>query len=178
MCFLEKGWTSTFLWHFNIIVSYIFPENFIEILQVVQKIWRFSSSLSTIFVNYLDFLTFSRYKNTNDVTFNRWCQHFFSLILPYVGCSTIVSSYIDIGLNIFKKPNLIMVKKTPVQVFSCEFQSNVFAEHLATTSTKPYFVSFKSTLLTKYYPGPCVFLIFFYIFRVNTVKSPRQLVVA
>ena len=59
-----------------------------------------------------------------------------------------------------------MVKKTPVQVFSCEFQSNVFAEHLlATTSTKPYFVSFKSTLLTKYYPGPCVFLTFFLYFQ-------------
>ena len=55
---------------FNIIISHIFPENFIEILkafQKVQKIWRFSPSLLTIFINVLNFLTFPCYKKTNDV---------------------------------------------------------------------------------------------------------------
>ena len=37
-----------FLVTFNIIIGYIFPENFIEIPQVVQKIWRISPSIFTI----------------------------------------------------------------------------------------------------------------------------------
>ena len=39
-------------------LSHVFPENFIEILQVVQKILRFSLSIITIFVDFSDFLTF------------------------------------------------------------------------------------------------------------------------
>ena len=52
---------------FNIIISLIFPENFIEISQVFQKIWRFSPSILTIFINFSDFLIFPCYKETNDV---------------------------------------------------------------------------------------------------------------
>ena len=52
---------------FNVI-SHIFPESFIEIFQVVHKIWRFSSSVLAIFINFLDFLTFPCYKETNDVS--------------------------------------------------------------------------------------------------------------
>ena len=40
---------------FNIIISHIFPENFIKISQVVQKIWRFSTSILTNFINLWDF---------------------------------------------------------------------------------------------------------------------------
>ena len=68
---------------FNIFVIYMFPENFFEIRQVAQKIKRLSPSILTIFVNYLDSLTFSFYKDTNNVTFNRSCQQFFHLILPH-----------------------------------------------------------------------------------------------
>ena len=39
------------LWH-------IFPENFIEIPQVIQKIWRFSLSILTNFINFLNFWHF------------------------------------------------------------------------------------------------------------------------
>ena len=35
---------------FNIIIIHICPENFIEIPQVVRKIWRFSSSVLTNFI--------------------------------------------------------------------------------------------------------------------------------
>ena len=52
---------------FNIIKDHIFPENFIEIRQVVQKIWRFSPSIFTILINFSDFPTFPYYKETNDV---------------------------------------------------------------------------------------------------------------
>ena len=52
---------------FNIIISQIFPENFIEISKVAKEIWRFSASILTIFINFLDFLTFSCYKETNDI---------------------------------------------------------------------------------------------------------------
>ena len=41
---------------FNIIVSHIFPINFIKIHQVFQKIWISSSSILTIFMNFLGFL--------------------------------------------------------------------------------------------------------------------------
>ena len=53
---------------FNIIVSHICPENFIEITQVVQNIWRFSSSILTIFINFLGILIFPCYKETNEVS--------------------------------------------------------------------------------------------------------------
>ena len=36
---------------FNLFINHIFPENFIKIPQVVQKIWRFSSSILTIFTD-------------------------------------------------------------------------------------------------------------------------------
>ena len=50
---------------------------FIEIPYVVPKIWRFSPSRLTIFIDFSDFLTFPCCKETNDVTYNRWCQQCF-----------------------------------------------------------------------------------------------------
>ena len=52
----------------NIIVSYIFPENLIEIYQVSQKIWVFTSSIFTIFFNFLNVFIFTCYKTTNGVS--------------------------------------------------------------------------------------------------------------
>ena len=40
-------------WNFNIIISHIFPENFIEVPWVVQEIWTFSPSILTIFINFI-----------------------------------------------------------------------------------------------------------------------------
>ena len=76
MYLLKKGRRPGFLWFFNIIISHIFTVKGIEILQTVQKIWRFSPSTLTIFINFLDFLTFPCYKETNDATCNKY-QHFF-----------------------------------------------------------------------------------------------------
>ena len=53
---------------FNFIASYIFPENLIEIPEIFQKIWIFSPPILTIFINFLDFLTFLCYKETNGVS--------------------------------------------------------------------------------------------------------------
>ena len=50
-----------------IIISHILFENIIEITQVVQKTWRFSSSTLTIF-NVSGFKTFLCYKEANDVS--------------------------------------------------------------------------------------------------------------
>ena len=47
-----KPW---FFVNFNIIISYIFPENFIEIPHVVQKIWRISLSILANFINFHQF---------------------------------------------------------------------------------------------------------------------------
>ena len=45
----------------------MFPEILIETTQVVQKIWRLSLSI-LLFSDFLDFLTFPCYKETNDVS--------------------------------------------------------------------------------------------------------------
>ena len=63
---------------FNIIISHIFPESFIEISQVIQKIWRISLSLLTVFIDFLDFFTFPW-----------WCQHFFTFNILYIDCLVI-----------------------------------------------------------------------------------------
>ena len=54
-----------------VITRHIFPKNCIEVLQVIRKICRFSSSMFffvTIFINILDFLTFPCWRQTNDVS--------------------------------------------------------------------------------------------------------------
>ena len=47
-----------FLMAFNIMISDMFPENFIEIFQVVQKIWRLSLSILAYFINFHRFFGF------------------------------------------------------------------------------------------------------------------------
>ena len=61
---------------FNIIISHIFPGNFTEIAQVVQKIWRFSPLILTIFINFSEFLTFPCCKKTNEITIKRMISEF------------------------------------------------------------------------------------------------------
>ena len=58
---------------FNIMLSQIVLENFIEIPQVVQEI-RFSSSVLFIFIDFSDFLTFPCYNETNDVSMLQMMQ--------------------------------------------------------------------------------------------------------
>ena len=60
---VKSGYFGTF----DIIISHVFPENFFVIRQVSQKIWRFSPSIWTIFIGFLDFLTFAYCKETSDV---------------------------------------------------------------------------------------------------------------
>ena len=57
---------APFLVTFNIIISQIFPKNFIEITQNVQSLQRFFSSILTIFINCMDFFIFLCYKETNE----------------------------------------------------------------------------------------------------------------
>ena len=49
---------SWFFVTLNIIISHIFPENFIEIPQVVQKICRLSLSILAIFIDFYQFFGF------------------------------------------------------------------------------------------------------------------------
>ena len=63
--FLKKRWNPGYFVTFSIIISHIFPENFIVIPQVVQKMWTFSLTIST---HFSDFLTFPCYKETKDVS--------------------------------------------------------------------------------------------------------------
>ena len=55
-----------------------FTENFIEIPQVVQKIWwRLSLSILTTFIDFSDFLTFPFCKESNKVSIYRIMSAFF-----------------------------------------------------------------------------------------------------
>ena len=86
-----------FLVTFNIIISDIYPENFIEILHVVQKIRRFSSALLAIFAKFSDFLTFNCCKSLMTSAYNKSCQKFFSFNLLWIDYLTTVSNHISIG---------------------------------------------------------------------------------
>ena len=52
-----EGKTLVFL-TVNIIIGHIFTENFIEVPQVVQKIWSISLSILTIFIDFHQFFVF------------------------------------------------------------------------------------------------------------------------
>ena len=49
-------------------ISCIVAKNFFEIHQVSQKIWIFTSSIWTVFVNFLEIFTFTCYKKTYNVS--------------------------------------------------------------------------------------------------------------
>ena len=57
-CIFYDRVKSCFCVTFNIIIRHIFPVNFIDIPQVFRTIWRLSSFISSIFINFLEFLTF------------------------------------------------------------------------------------------------------------------------
>ena len=81
-----------FNFNFNIIISHIFPENvIIKIPQVFQKIWRFSPSILALFIYFSYFLTFPYYKESNGVTYNRWCQQFLTFNVLLIGCLTLLA---------------------------------------------------------------------------------------
>ena len=56
--FCKEGMKPVFSLALNIVISHIFPENFIGITQVVQKIWRLSISVLAIFINFHPFFVF------------------------------------------------------------------------------------------------------------------------
>ena len=71
-CVFSKNWSSKgkpwFSVTFNVIIKHIFPENFIDIPHVIQKICRIFLSILAIVIDFSDFLTFPCYKETNDVS--------------------------------------------------------------------------------------------------------------
>ena len=85
MHLLKRGWNSAFFVASNV-WSPIFPENFIEISQVVQRIWRISLSILAIFIFFfLNFLTFPCYKETSDVS-SFHMSAFFSFKILWIDC--------------------------------------------------------------------------------------------
>ena len=50
--------TPWFFVTFKIIIRHIFPKDFIEIPQVVQKLWRISRSILAIFIDFYQFFGF------------------------------------------------------------------------------------------------------------------------
>ena len=59
---------SCFFVTFNNVINDTFRENFTDIPQVGQKKWSFPYSILTIFINFLNFLTFPCYKETNEAS--------------------------------------------------------------------------------------------------------------
>ena len=53
----KRGWNPVFA-TFNITISHIFPENFIDIPQAVQKIWKIFLSVLAIFIDARQFFEF------------------------------------------------------------------------------------------------------------------------
>ena len=45
---------------------------------------------TSIFIDFLDFLTFPCYKETNDVAYNRWCQQYFTFNILQIDYLTIL----------------------------------------------------------------------------------------
>ena len=78
--FLKTGWNPAFLW---LLISHHFPENCIEIGQVVQKIWQFSPLILTIFTDFwfVFFWHFLVTKKLMTSACNRWCQYFYTFSL-------------------------------------------------------------------------------------------------
>ena len=72
-----KSW---FFMTFDIIISHIFPESFIETPQVVQKIWIISFSILAIFIDFHPsfgiFWHFLVTKKLMISAYNGLCQHF------------------------------------------------------------------------------------------------------
>ena len=53
-CTSQREVQEAFFVTFNFKIIHTFPDKFIEI----QVVWRFSSSIVTVFINFTDFLTF------------------------------------------------------------------------------------------------------------------------
>ena len=64
----NRAGTDPVIMTFNVSINHIFLKIFIEIAQVIQKMWRFSPSILNIFIDFLDFLTFLCCKDTNDAS--------------------------------------------------------------------------------------------------------------
>ena len=77
MHLLERRWSPVLFVTFNIVISFIFPKIFIEVPQVVQKIWRFSPSILSIFTDFSDFLSFPSYKETKHYSIEQMMSAFF-----------------------------------------------------------------------------------------------------
>ena len=95
MHLLKKEWNPVFFGTFNVIISHIFLENFIEIFQAVQKIRRLSLSILAIFGDFHQFFVFF---DIYLLAYNRRCQQFFTFNILQIDCLKIAQSYIDIRL--------------------------------------------------------------------------------
>ena len=84
---------------FNSFISLIFPEDFIEIPQFVQKIWRPSLSILAIFIDFLEFLIFPCYKESNDVSLYSFIKLTTFTKKPYYRCSTWFKKCLWLWLN-------------------------------------------------------------------------------
>ena len=84
LCFLEREGVAQIFRDFYTFSNYIFHESFIEIHHLVQKIWRFSSSILAIFTIFQISWHLFVEKKLMTSAYNKWRQHFFSFKLLWI----------------------------------------------------------------------------------------------
>ena len=128
MSSMERQMDKNIFVTFNIVIRHIFLVIFIEISQVAQKIWRFSFSIFTIFINFPDFLTLRCNKETNGVSI----KQMMSAILYFQPTQNrLLNNYIE--LNWFdnssswnmKEVRLTSPEKTAFKKQSCLIRVNL-----------------------------------------------------
>ena len=99
---------------FNTIIRHIFSENSIEISQVIWKVWRCSSSILTIFINFLGFFTFLCCKQTKDISMQQMILAFFfffslqpTLNWLFINCIKLFWIWISASWNIKRRSNRV-----------------------------------------------------------------------
>ena len=127
---LERGWSPWFFVNFNISISHIFSENFIEIADVVHKIWRFPPLGLTIFINFSILWHSVITKKLMTSACSKWCQHFFAFNLLLIldelffsgdikGGNKLTSSHPPQEKTSLQKPSLIRVKSVQSPPRNC-----------------------------------------------------------
>lgn len=102
--FSRKRVTPCFFVTFNIIKSYIFNQNFVELIKLLIRYENFLLQFYRL-INWL----FLVLKELMTSAYSTWCQQIFSFNLLKIGCLRVALNYINIKKTIFKIPHLIRV---------------------------------------------------------------------
>ena len=117
--FCRERLKPCFFFTFDFTIRNIFSKNFIEIPQVVRKIWRFSSSISIIFITFWIIWHFLDANKLMISASDRWCQHLFylqpTLNRLFKNCTKLKWYWISSSRNIKGIVKLTPIRKNYLQ---------------------------------------------------------------